>query len=204
MHGASGEIRKKRPMRVRRSLQANPVDGSLGNVFAHVIIVAAFVRHHRCGLVKHRWFVLAGFSAQDSVKAFEPQACRPAIKRPGEGLLMRGRNVPLTECASRIPVLAQDVHERGGFLRDDAVIAGEGTSPFWDVAHVHGVMIATSEHRGACGRAQCGGVKLIKAQAVSRNTVECRSGNRPAERAARSKAHVVKQHQHDVGRISSW
>ena len=72
MHGTRGEISKERTMGVRRSLQANPVDGALGDVFAHVIVVAAFVWHHRCGLVKHRWFVLTGFSAQDSVKALEP------------------------------------------------------------------------------------------------------------------------------------
>ena len=117
---------------------------------------------------------------------------------------MRGRDVPLAECAGGVTVLAQDLHERGGLFRNDAVIAGEGTRPFGDVAHVHGVMIATSEHRGARWRAQCGGMKLIKAQAVSRDAVERRSRNRAPKSAARSKAHVVEQHQHDVGGISSW
>ena len=117
---------------------------------------------------------------------------------------MRRRHVPFTECAGGVTVLTQDLHERGGFFRDDAVVAGECTGTFGNVAHVHGVMVATSEHRSACGRAQCSGMKLIKAQAVSRDAVERRSRNRPAERAARSETHIVEQHQHDVGRISSW
>ena len=59
--------------------------------------------------------------------------------------------MPFAKCAGGVTVLTQDLHKCGGFFRDDAVIAGECTGAFGNVAHVHGVMIATSKHRGACG-----------------------------------------------------
>ena len=188
-------------MRVRRALQTNPIDRAFGDVLAHVVIVATLVRHHRCGLVEHRWLVLAGLRTQDSVETFEAQAGWPTIERPGERLLVRRRQVPLAECAGGVSVLAKNLHERGGFLGDDAVVTRKRTCTFGDVAHVHRVVVATSQHCSARGRAQRGGVELVESQTIRRNTVECGRGNRPAERAARSKAHVVEQYQHDVGRI---
>ena len=64
---------------------------------------------------------------------------------------MRRRHVPFAECAGGVTVLTQDLYECGGFLGDDAVVAGECTGTFGNVAHVHCVMIATSKHRCACG-----------------------------------------------------
>ncbi len=188
-------------MRIGTSLQSNPVDGSLDDVFAHVVVVATFVRHHRSGLVEHRWFVLTGFRAENSIKTFESQAGRPTIERPRQRLLVRRCDMPLAERTGGVSVLTKDLHERCRLLRNDAVITRKCTGAFGNVAHVHRMVVATGEHCCTSRRTQRRGVELIETQTIRRNTIECRSGNRSPERAAGSKADVVKKYQDDVWRV---
>ena len=61
-------------------------------------------------------------------------------------------------------------------------------------------MVAAGEHGRAGGRAQRGGVELVVAQAARSNGVEARCVHRAAEGSERTKAHIVEQHEQDVGR----
>ncbi len=150
VHCPGREVRKERPVRVGGTLQANPVDCSLGDVFAHVVVIATFVRHHRCCLIEHRRLVLTGLCTQDSIEALESETGRPPIKRSGKRLFVSRRYVPLSKRTRGIAVLSQDFYERGRFFWDDAVITRKRTCTFGDVTHVHCVVITSREHGGTC------------------------------------------------------
>ena len=201
VHGARGEVREERPVRVAGTLQLHPLDGLLRDVLAHVVVIATLVRHHRCGLVEHRRLELRRLRAEDAVEALEAESRRPAVERSRERLLMGRGHVPLSERAGGVPVLLQDLGDCRCFFRDDAVIPGETARTLGDVAHVHRVVVAAGQHGRPRRRAERRGVELVEPQTVLRHPVECRSGHRPTERAAGAEAHVIEKDQDDVRRI---
>ena len=61
-------------------------------------------------------------------------------------------------------------------------------------------MIASGLQRGAGRRAERRGVEVVVAETLARDPVHDRHRHRAAERARDAEAHVVDQHDHDVGR----
>ncbi|CAB4622577.1 unannotated protein [freshwater metagenome] len=168
-----------------------------------MIVIATFIRHHRCCLIEHRWFPLRCLCIQDAIEALEAKSCWPTIEGTGQCLLPQWSQVPLAECTRGITRLLQNLRNACSFLRNHTVVSGKHVGAFRNAAHVHGVVIAASEHCCAGRRTQCRGMELIEAHTVCRNTIKRRRGHWSTECAARTKADIVQQNEHNV-RSTLW
>jgi len=109
--------------------------------------------------------------------------------------------VPLAEATGGVSVHAQHLSHRGGLGRDDGVVTGKAVGHLGDATHVHRVMIATGQQRGARGRTQRRGVEAVVTQARARHQIEAGRGHRTTEGAERPEADVVENDDEDVRRI---
>ena len=85
-------------------------------------------------------------------------------------------------------------------MRDRGVVAGEAGGELHDARHAVAVVVAAGEQARAGRRAQRGGVEVRVAVALAGEAVEARRGDVGAVAAELRVAHVVEQHDHDVGR----
>ena len=127
----------------------------------------------------------------------------PAIERSRYARFPRGGLVPLTEGAGAVAVESQHLRQRRDAVRILPGVAGEGGRGLHDRAGVHGVVVPSGLERVARRRAQRRRVEVVEAQAALREPVHRRRVDRPAERARPAEAHVVDQHDHDIGR-AGW
>jgi hypothetical protein len=80
--------------------------------------------------------------------------------------------VILAEPGCGIPVVTEDCADGGTVLFNDRVIAGVSSRHFGDHAEANGVVVAASNQRRPCGRAERGGVELRVAQPRIRDPIQ--------------------------------
>ena len=199
VHRAGGEVHEEGPFGVGGPLHLHPLDGVIGEVFGHVVVVTSDVGRHGCRVAIHRWFPLGGLGVQDAVEVIEANPGGPAVKRSRGGLLPEGGEVPLTKGRGGVPTLAKNLGDGGRLLRDDRVVPGKDVGRFGNAAHVDGVVVATGEHGRSGGGAQGRGVELVKGETLTRDAVEGWCGHRTAEGGTGAKSNVIQQDQNDVG-----
>jgi len=97
-----------------------------------------------------------------------------------------------------VTIVDKNVADRTGALGQNGIIARIARGEFRDVAKAHSVMVAAGEKRGARGRAQRSGVKVVVTKAACCHAIQGRGWNRPAEGAGCTEARIVSQDQQNV------
>ena len=108
--------------------------------------------------------------------------------------------MPLTECRRAIAILTQDFGVVLGVVRAPALITRETGRDLHHGTHIDPVVIAPGEQGSPGGRAQRGGMELVKAQAVFCQLRKGRRLDRAAKGLCGTKADVVDQYDDHIGR----
>ena len=199
VHRAGGEVHKEGPLGVGGPLHLHPLDGVIGEVFSHVVIVTSDVGRHGCRVAIHRGLPLGGLGIQDAVEVIKANTGGPPVKGSRGGLLPQRGEVPLAKGRGGVATLSKNLGDGGRLLRDYGVVPGKDVGRFRDATHVDGVVVTTSQHGGSRGGAQCRGVELVKRESLTRHTIERWRRHGTAEGGTGSKADIVQQNQDDVG-----
>ena len=149
VHRAGGEVQEEGSVGITGPLELHPLNGVIGQVFSHVVVVAPDVRSHGSGVSIHRWLPLGGLGIQDAVEVVKTNTSGPAVERPGRRLLPQGRQVPLAKCRRGVTVLTEYFGHGGRLLRNDRVVPGKDVRRLGDATHVHGVVVTSREHGGS-------------------------------------------------------
>ena len=198
VHCPGGEVHKEGSLGISGPLHLHPLNGVIGEIFGHVVVITADVRRHRGRVAIHRGLPLGGFGIQDAVEVIKANAGRPTVEGAGGGLFPERCQVPLAKGRRGVPTLSKNLGDGGRLLRDDGVVPRKNIGRLGNAAHVDGVVVATSQHGRSRGGAQCGGVELVKRESLTRHAIQCWRRHGTTESRAGSKSDVIEQNQDDV------
>ena len=197
---ARSEVHEKRLVGHQRLLLIHPGDRLVGEILGQVVaLLGGLLWLHRGRALVEGWIPLVVLSADEAVEVLEPRAGRPHVEGPHRARLPDRHLVALAELRRGVAVHPQDVRHRGLRVRSQRAVAGGRCGHLGDAAHANRVVIAPAEECGSGGRAQSGGVESVVAETVRCQPLEVRCIARTAERARRAEAHIVQQHDQDVG-----
>src|SRR5271167_29522 len=131
------------------------LDGLVRQIFGQrVILLAALWYFHFNRLVAlvKRGLPLVRFTTDEPVKVVKALHCGPAIKWTGYTGLPVRNVVILAKKSCAVTVLAQDFGEHRFALWNLAAVAGITTANFGDNPRPCGMMVATCQQCGTCGR----------------------------------------------------
>ena len=179
---------------------ADPADGVVDQILGEVVaLLRGAGRRHLVVVGDEVGVVLVGLAGQEPVEPLEPFRQGPAVAGPAQRHLRGRGQVPLAEGEGGVAVADQDLRQEPVVGLDVGVVAGEAGGELDDAGHARGVVVAAGEQAGPGGGAQGGGVVVGVAQPAGGQTVEGGGGDVGPVAAELGVAHVVQQHQHDVG-----
>src|SRR5271165_3195361 len=202
MGSAGCEIDEERLVRGQRLLLSDPFHSLIRHVIDKVVAFfgGPLVFTRRRTLVERR-VPLVGLAADEAVEVFEAAATgRPSVERPVRTCLPDRHFVALAEMRGRVAVELKRSRQRGHRIREYRAVARRRSSNFGDAAHAGGVVVAPSQHRLSCGRAERCRVEPIELQAVGRQFLRVRRLARSTKSTGRTKASVVDENQQHIGR----
>lgn len=126
------------------------------------------------------------------------RSSRPVMERASLARFPLWHVVVFAVPRRRVAVLPQDFADRNGVSRDDAVVTGKAGRLIHDNAGPHGMMIAASQQRGSCWRAECRGVEPGVAQAGFSDPVHCRCRYDASKRVRSAKADVIRHDEQNI------
>ena len=177
------------------------VDGVVGHAGDQVPVLLALERINLGRIAEQVRLPLVGVAADEAVEILKAHAGRPLVERSDRTCGEGRRVVVLAEPRSRIAVVEQDPADGGLVLRDNAVVAGESRRLLRDDAEADRMVVASGDQRRPRRRAERGGMDVGVAQAVVGNAVHRRRRDDAAERARHAETGIVRDDQHDIGRL---
>ena len=199
--GTGGEVHEERLVRRQRLLLPHPGDGPVRQILGErVALLGRLRRLDRRGSLEETGIVLIGLATDETVEVLETRTGGPLVEWAGRGYLPHRHLVTLAELARRITVEPQRLRDRCLLLRPDAAVPRCRGRHLGDGPHAHRVMVAPGQQGLPGGRTQCGGVKAVELEAISRQSLSHRRVARPAERRRRAKPDIVDQHDQHIRR----
>src|SRR6516225_2975471 len=143
---------------------------------------------------------LVAVAAEESVEILKAEAVWPKIKRACLARHPVRHIVHLAEPRRVKSVFPEHSADGAGTRRNERVIARKAGCKLGDNATGGRMVVASRNQRGPGGRAQRGRVVHVVAKPAVRHPLEVGSLDRASEGAGRSKTHVVRQDQQNIGR----
>src|SRR5262245_53434327 len=106
------------------------------------------------------WLPLAGVATDEAVKVIEAHSDWPLVERPGLARLERRRVVILAKPGRGVPVVLQNLSDRGLVSRDDAVVARESARLFGNYPEASRVMVTARDQRRSRWRTKGRGMEV--------------------------------------------
>ena len=197
---AGAEVQVERLVGIDLFGVGDELDRLVGEVLGQVVALLGAPRRLDLVVVVDELGVpLARVAAEEAVVALEPAPQRPAVIRPGGGLLARRDQVPLADHVGVVAVRQQHLRQEAVLERDQAVVARVAGRHLGDARHPVAVVVAAGDHARPARRAQRRRVHVVVAQPIggergpgSGSRSGCRSSRagrsrcRRARRTARS------------------
>ena len=193
------EVDERRLLRRQGFLVLDPGHRLVGHVGHEVVVRVVGQFDHGRAVVQERR-PLVRLAADEAVELVEALVGRPAVEGTGDAGFPCGRLVPLAERRRGIAIEPQGFGQRRSGVRNLAGGAGQTGRHLGDEGHVHRVVVASGLERRAGRRTQRGGVEVVVAQALLCQRIQGRHRDRATERRRYAEAHVVDQHDDDIGR----
>ena len=203
MRRAGRPVHEKRLVRSIGAVVLHPGHGTLGQVFAQVILLAVLIggRLDRIDVLVKPRLPLRSLAGHEAVEVVKAVAGGPAVERAHRGGLIGRRVVPFAEGGGLIAIVAQGFREGGGGFRDHAQIAVPVHGALGNGAVTDALMIAPGQKRSTSGRADRRGMKPVVADAGVRHTRKRGRADHAAVGVGQAESHIVEQHDEDIGRI---
>ncbi|CAB4640434.1 unannotated protein [freshwater metagenome] len=182
------------------SVVCNIGNGVINEIFGEVIASPVGARCGDMCVVAHNFgAVLISFSIEESVEAIEPARKWPSIKRTSGACLSERCDMPFANHVVAVAVRTKHFGKGACFVCDLAAIAGVAAVEVGEATNTNRVMITTSEQCGSrCGTHRC----RVKARESKTTLCDCINGGCVVLGAIATKickAHIVKQHDENVG-----
>ena len=196
--GAKAHVEEERLVRRDGLLGADDAHRLIDDVFGEVI--AGAVRGIDMVVVTGEFGVpLVGFAFEETVEAIEAALEGPLFERAGGRRFVQRCEVPLADGEGVVAVGAEHFGEIASAAGDAAALARVAHVPIGEASHADGMVVAPGQQRGACWRAEGGGVEVGVAEASGGEAVDVWSGDFGAIAAEVGETHVVEDDEDDVG-----
>ena len=200
MRRAEGEVGEERSVGGDRLLVLHPGDRVLDQVLAQVVAVLRQpVGLDRVAALVELRVPVVHLRAHEPVEEVEALTHRPPRERTRRADLDRRGLVPLADRRGAVAVAAEDLRDRRRAGRPVAVVARLRCRHLAGDAHPHRVVVAAGHQRLARRGAQRRHVEPAVAQPLVGESLRGRHLARTAVRRRRPEAHVVDEHDDDVG-----
>ncbi len=201
VRGAEAEVEVERLVRIGLLAVGDERDRLVDQVLAQVVALLGLLRRlDRVVVVDEIRIPLARVATEEAVEALEAPAERPAVVRPGGGLLVARRQMPLPDHERAVAVVEQRLREHSVLERHHAVIAGIARCELRDARHSVGVMVAAGHDARPARRAERRRVHVVVAQPFGGDAVQVRRADRAAVAAQLAESGVVEHDEQDVRR----
>ncbi|CAB4571644.1 unannotated protein [freshwater metagenome] len=185
-----------------RCVVSQKCDGVVDKIFCEVVSRFKLSRCGHVSVVAHYFgAVLICLGIKKSVEAVKSSSKWPTIKGAGRPCFCQRRNVPFADHVVAVAVWPQHLCNCSCFMSNLSAVTGITTIKVGEASHTYGVMIATCEKcRSGC-RTHGRGVKAREAKTSLCNCIDGWSGYLGSVTTKVRKAHIVEQHQENVGLV---
>ena len=198
---AGAEVQVERLVGIDLLGVGDELDRLVGEVLGQVVALLGAPRRLDLVVVVDELGVpLARVAAEEPVVALEPAPQRPAVIRPGGGLLARRDQMPLADHVGAVAVRQQHLRQEAVLERDQPVVARIAGRHLGDARHPVAVVVAAGDHARPARRAQRRRVHVVVAQPIGGQAVQVRRRDRAAVAAELAETGVVEHDEQHVRR----